>query len=202
MLAKIENDTPLKFKVGDKVRVNNSAYSCACRGKVGTVAEYTGNPSVPYRLNFSDNTHYCVGDPDIDKVENNRLPKFKVGDKVRHNDETYEAIGTILDKGELDKWLVQWGDSGESYLVCEKYMYKMGVEKIKKDLDEKALKSIKAEVKLKIGDKVKVVDNQYFNGRPGVIKSRERSGQYFVKFTDKKCDIGYSFYSEELAKRK
>ena len=103
----------MKFKVGDRVQVV-ATYS-GFYGDKGNVTENDGTDNLPVRVRFDDGEHVCWFYEDDLKVlhEEEKVMKFKVGDKVKVSDSwrgNSGKVGTIsrADWGVMYKYRVEF----------------------------------------------------------------------------------------------
>ena len=91
----IEEEKEMKFKVGDRVQV--VAQYSAFYGDKGTVIENDGTDNLPIHVNFDVDGHVCWFYENDLKVlhEEEKVMKFKVGDKVKVKDSWFGFTGEV-----------------------------------------------------------------------------------------------------------
>ena len=93
-LELVEEETSMKFKVGDKVKVSNS-----WEGRSGEVGEITRRniwEAYPCRVTFEDGVYESFKEEELELVkEEEKVMKFKVGDKVRVKDSWFGHDGQV-----------------------------------------------------------------------------------------------------------
>ena len=95
-----EEEKVMKFKVGDKVRVIRNTYGN--RGKIGTLEKIDAS-TIPYCVVFDDGRkEWCYGNEfkllreELESVkEEEKVMKFKVGDKVKVKDSWFGFTGEV-----------------------------------------------------------------------------------------------------------
>jgi len=89
-----EEEKVMKFKVGDKVKVSNS-----WEGRSGEVGEITRRniwEAYPCRVTFEDGVYESFKEEELELVkEEEKVMKFKVGDKVRVKDSWFGHDGQV-----------------------------------------------------------------------------------------------------------
>ena len=90
-----EEETSMKFKVGDRVQV--VAQHSAFYGDKGTVTENDGTDNLPIHVNFDVGGHVCWFYENDLKVlhEEEKVMKFKVGDKVKVSNSWEDRSGEV-----------------------------------------------------------------------------------------------------------
>ena len=185
-LELIEEETGMKFKVGDRVQVV-ATYS-GFYGDKGNVTENDGTDNLPVRVRFDDGEHVCWFYEDDLKVlhEEEKVMEFKVGDKVRMIRNTYGNRGKIGTLEKIDTstmpYCVVFDDGRKEWCYGNEF---------------KLLREEKV-MKFKVGDKVEVSNS--WGGRDGevgeIIGADDRyKFKYTVAFND---GFAESFKEEEL----
>ena len=89
----------MKFKVGDKVKVRDSWFGHD--GDIGTIVDYDGEPAYPFLVEF-DVERQCVKEEtfneeslELIEPEEEKVMKFKVGDKVKVKDSWFGFTGEV-----------------------------------------------------------------------------------------------------------
>ena len=115
-----EEEKEMKFKVGDKVKVRDSWFGHD--GDIGTIVDYDGEPTYPFLVEF-DVERQCVKEEifneeslELIEPEEEKVMKFKVGDKVKVSDSwrgNSGKVGTIsrTDWGTMYKYIVEFEDA-------------------------------------------------------------------------------------------
>ena len=87
-----EEEKVMEFKVGDKVRMIRNTYGN--RGKIGTL-EKIDTSTMPYCVVFDDGRkEWCYGN-EFKLLEEEKVMKFKVGDKVKVKDSWFGFTGEV-----------------------------------------------------------------------------------------------------------
>ena len=86
-----EEETSMKFKVGDRVRIGVSCMNN--NGKEGVISEVDGS-SIPYKVTLDDGGTEWKHPGNITKLEETSM-KFKVGDKVKVKDSWFGRDGQV-----------------------------------------------------------------------------------------------------------
>ena len=195
ILVKRQEETSMEFKVGDKVKVSDSWRGNS--GKVGTISRTDWGTMYKYRVEFEDADPESFKEEELESVkEEEKVMKFKVGDKVRMIRNTYGHRGKIGTLGKID-------DSTMPYCV----VFDDGRKEWCYGHEFKLLKEEKV-MKFKVGDKVKVKDSWFgHDGQVGVAFRTDNCGQfnYSVKFDaegdNERLDEQFEGDSLELAKQ-
>ena len=77
-----EEETSMRFKVGDRVRIGVSCMNN--NGKEGVISEVDGS-SIPYNVTLDDGGTEWKHPDNITKLEE-KIMKFKIGDKIKVKD--------------------------------------------------------------------------------------------------------------------
>ena len=80
-----------KFKQGDRVRISEVTYGHY--GEVGTVMCLSRTDRHPYQVMVDNLGWSKFLEDDLELIEEEKVMKFKVGDKVRVNDKCYGLRG-------------------------------------------------------------------------------------------------------------
>ena len=186
-----EEETSMKFKVGDKVRVKDSWFGHD--GDIGTIVDYDGEPVYPFLVEFDverqggKEESFNEESLELIEPEEEKVMKFKVGDKVTVVDNQFGNKGKV---GEITNimgmsmpYYVSFGIDGGQWSESEE------LELVKEE--EKVME-------FKVGDKVKVSNS--LGGRSGevgeIVKVTERwEYKHNVSFDD---DFEENFKEEEL----
>ena len=168
-----EEETSMKFKVGDKVRIT---WSCLTnKDKEGVISEDDGS-AIPYKVTLDGGEVEWKHGNHITKLEE-KVMKFKVGDRVQVV-ATYSGFrgdkGNVTENDGTDNLPIKVRfDDGDH--VCWFY-----------EDDLKVLYEEEKVMKFKVGDKVKVSNSWFgFTDEVGVIASvqdQEPEFKYTVKF--------------------
>ena len=177
------------FEVGDEVRVRQPTNPFHSElGKVVSIDHVKLTYKVVFHRGGSD--VYTCFDLILVKRQEEKVMKFKVGDKVKVKDSWFGHdgdIGTIVDYD---------GEPAYPFLV----EFDMGRQGVKDEtFNEESLELIEPEeetsMKFKVGDKVKVTDSWFgHDGRVGVVFRTDNYGpyNYSVKF-DAEGDDGMRY---------
>ena len=94
ILVKRQGETSMKFKVGDKVKVSDSWRGNS--GKVGTISRTDWGTMYKYRVEFEDADPESFKEEELESVkEEEKVMKFKVGDKVKVKDSWFGFTGEV-----------------------------------------------------------------------------------------------------------
>ena len=157
ILVKRQEEASMKFKVGDKVKVSDSWRGNS--GKVGTISRTDWGVMYKYRVEFEDADPESFKEEELELVkEEEKVMKFKVGDRVRMIRNTYGNIGKIGTLEKIDTstmpYYVVFDDGRKEW--CYGHEFKL--------LKEETTMSFK------VGDKVKVKDSWFgHDGQVGVV---------------------------------
>ena len=89
-----EEETSMKFKVGGKVKVKDSWRGNS--GKVGTISRTDWGTMYKYRVEFEDADPESFKEEELESVkEEEKVMKFKVGDKVKVKDSWFGFTGEV-----------------------------------------------------------------------------------------------------------
>ena len=165
----------MKFKVGDKVKILNTEFGN--KGKIGIIENISGTTMIYFvKLDGSCNSQWSNAS-DLELVEEEKVMKFKVGDRVQVV-ATYSGFrgdkGNVTENDGTDNLPIKVRfDDGDH--VCWFY-----------EDDLKVLYEEEKVMKFKVGDKVKVSNSWFgFTDEVGVIASvqdQEPEFKYTVKF--------------------
>ena len=181
----------MEFKVGDRVQVV-ATYS-SFRGDKGNVTENDGTDNLPIKVRFDEGNHACWFYEDDLKVlyEEEKVMKFKVGDKVKIGDrvQIYETYSDYY-----GRCGIVIGDD-----FCPTFPYKVEFE----DGDDCIFKGkdliVLSTEKFKVGDLVKIVANWSCNfGMIGEIKDDSYLDNLFKVVFDESKSGAYDDYDLEL----
>ena len=189
----------MKFKVGDKVRMIRDTYGD--RGKIGTL-EKIDTSTMPYCVVFDDGRkEWCYGH-EFKLLEEEKVMKFKVGDKVKVKDSWFGhdgQVGVVLDIDNYEpyNYNIKFDTEGDNERRDENFMGD-SLELVTEE-EEKVMK-------FKVGDKVKVKDSWFgFTGEVGLIVRIDGPAKYpyRVKFdvVDEEDEELFAEGSLELVKQ-
>ena len=198
ILVKRQEETSMKFKVGDKVKVSGSWRGDS--GKVGTISRTDWGVTYKYKVEFEDADPESFKEEELELVkEEEKEMKFKVGDKVKIDEAVsnyYGRCGIVTDNQRVGRYSHKViFEDGDWSVFTEKDLIVLSTE------EEKVMK-------FKVGDKVKVKDSWFGrDGQVGVVFRTDNYEpfNYGVKF-DTEGDNGrrYENFKEdslELAKQ-
>ena len=89
----LKEETSMKFKVGDKVKVSNSWDGHD--GKIGQIVDIDVYNEFPHEVRFEGMGAECFREGDLELVEEEKVMKFKVGDKVKVKDSWFGHDGQV-----------------------------------------------------------------------------------------------------------
>ena len=195
-----EEEKVMKFKVGDKVRMIRNTYGH--RGKIGTL-EKIDTSTMPYCVVFDDGRkEWCYGH-EFKLLKEEKVMKFKVGDKVKVKDSWFGhdgQVGVVLDIDNYEpyNYNIKFDTEGDNERRDENFMGD-SLELVTEE-EEKVMK-------FKVGDKVKVKDSWFgFTGEVGLIVRIDDPAKYpyRVKFdvVDEEDEELFAEGSLELVKEK
>ena len=145
----------MKFKVGDKVRMIRNTYGN--RGKIGTL-EKIDTSTMPYCVVFDDGRkEWCYGN-EFKLLEEEKVMKFKVGDKVKVKDSWFGRDGQV--------GVVFKVDNLEPYNYSVKFHVEGDNERRDENFMGDSLELVTEEEKVmrfKVGDKVKILNTEFGN---------------------------------------
>ena len=94
ILVKRQEEKVMKFKVGDKVKVSNSWEGR--RGEVGEITYANDRYEYKYTITFDDGFEESFKEEELELVkEEEKVMKFKVGDKVKVKDSWFGFTGEV-----------------------------------------------------------------------------------------------------------
>ena len=195
-----EEEKVMKFKVGDKVRMIRNTYGN--RGKIGTL-EKIDTSTMPYCVVFDDGRkEWCYGN-EFKLLKEEKVMKFKVGDKVKVKDSWFGhdgQVGVVLDIDNYEpyNYNIKFDTEGDNERRDENFMG---------DSLELVTEEEETSMKFKVGDKVKVKDSWFgFTGEVGLIVRIDGPAKYpyRVKFdvVDEEDEELFAEGSLELVKEK
>ena len=167
-----EEEKVMKFKVGDKVRVIRNTYGN--RGKIGTL-EKIDTSTMPYCVVFDDGRkEWCYGH-EFKLLKEEKVMKFKVGDKVKVKDSWFGHDGQV--------GVVFRTDNYGPYNYSVKFDVEGDNERLDEQFEDDSLELVTEEeetsMKFKVGDRVKVKDSWFgFTGEVGLIVRIDGSAKY------------------------
>ena len=187
-------------KIGDRVRMIRNTYGN--RGKIGTL-EKIDTSTMPYLVVFDDGRkEWCYGN-EFKLLKEEKVMKFKVGDKVKVKDSWFGhdgQVGVVLDIDNYRSYNynIKFDTEGDNERRDENFMG---------DSLELATEEEEKVMKFKVGDKVKVKDSWFgFTGEVGLIVRIDGPAKYpyRVKFdvVDEEDEELFAEGSLELVKEK
>ena len=186
ILVKRQEETSMKFKVGDKVKISNSW--TGRDGEVGEIVSADCRCEFKYTITFDDGFEESFREEELESVkEEEKVMKFKVGDKVKVSNSWEGRSGEF---GEITRRNV-WGA----------YPWRVTFEDgIYESFKEEELELVKEEEKVmtfKVGDRVRMIRNTYgHRGKIGTLEKIDTSTMpYCVVFDDgrKEWCYGHEF---------
>ena len=197
-----EEETSMKFKVGDKVKVKDSWFGHD--GQVGVVLDTDNYEPYNYNIKFDtegDNgrrDENFMGDSlELVTEEEEKVMKFKVGDKVKVSNSWGGNTGNV---GEITE-----RNGGYHYPYC--VTFEVGNDESFREEELELVKEEEKVMNFKVGDKVKVKDSWFgFTGEVGLIVRIDGPAKYpyRVKFdvVDEEDEELFAEGSLELVKEK
>ena len=195
-----EEGTSMKFEVGDRVRMIRNTYGN--RGKIGTL-EKIDTSTMPYHVVLDDGRkEWCYGH-EFKLLKEEKVMKFKVGDKVKVKDSWFGhdgQVGVVLDTDNYGpyNYNIKFDTEGDNERRDENFTG---------DSLELVTEEEETSMKFKVGDKVKVKDSWFvFTGEVGLIVRIDGPAKYpyRVKFdvVDEEDEELFAEGSLELVKGK
>ena len=193
----------MEFKVGDKVKILNTEFGN--KDKIGTITNISGSVMIYFVEIEGDCGHVCQWSnaSDLELHEEEKVMKFKVGDKVKVKDSWFGhdgQVGVVLDIDNYEpyNYNIKFDTEGDNERRDENFMG---------DSLELVTEEEEKEMKFKVGDKVKVKDSWFgFTGEVGLIVRIDGPAKYpyRVKFdvVDEEDEELFAEGSLELVKEK
>ncbi len=176
------NETKLKFKVGDKVKVVNTEYiSTYTRdvkvGDIGTLIHINEGNVEPYRVNFDENGDrdcWWFTDKCIELVSDDTESNYtKTGKKVmcinsNRRGLTYKKVYDVFTHQDGVEFVID--DSGDKRYENIEFPYWCEKSDDTVDTNNNVNTTNETKPKFKVGDKVKVVNTEYISKFADTIK--------------------------------